>query len=177
MAKFVIEGTHNLETLVTTVLQYARPVHMHIQPVELGQFFRNLVKFIKVDPAFPENIKLHLHLPFRSLAISIDPEAIRSAVLNLIFNGFQAMPNGGSLTIALIKQEASCQIEITDTGVGMDEDALSRLFSPFYTTKQKGNGLGLVEVQKIIQAHLGSIQVRSSLKRGSTFTITLPLTR
>ncbi len=177
MAHFVIEGTKNLETLVTTVLQYARPVQMKIQPVELGHFFRQLIKFVKVDPAFPDHVQLQLHIPFASLVAFIDPEAFKSALLNLIFNAIQAMPTGGLVRITLLQRETSCQIEISDTGIGMDEDEIKRLFSPFYTTKQKGNGLGLVEVQKIVQAHLGSIDVRSQPGRGSTFTITLPLKR
>lgn len=177
MAQFVIEGTHHLETLVTSVLQYARPIQMTIQPVELGQFLRQLVKFVKMDPAFPDPIQIQLHIPFRSCVVSIDPEAMKSALLNLIFNAIQAMGEKGVLTLALIQRETSFQIEISDTGIGMTEDELSRLFSPFYTTKQKGNGLGLVEVQKIIQAHFGSIDVRSTPARGSTFTITLPLKR
>lgn len=177
MAHFVIEGTKNLETLVTSVLQYARPVQMNIRPVELGHFFRNLLKFIKIDPAFPDEVQLQLHIPFASLMVFIDPDALKSALLNLIFNAVQAMPNGGLVRISLLQRESSYQIEIADSGIGMSEEELKRLFSPFYTTKQKGNGLGLVEVQKIIQAHLGSIDVRSQLGRGSTFTITLPLKR
>ncbi len=177
MAHFVIEGTKNLETLVTSVLQYARPIQMKIQPIELGHFFRQLVKFVKVDPAFPDQVQLQLHIPFTSLIAFIDPEAFKSALLNLIFNAIQAMPSGGLVCISLLQRESSCQIEVTDTGIGMDEEEIKRLFSPFYTTKQKGNGLGLVEVQKIVQAHLGSIDVRSQIGRGSAFTITLPLKR
>lgn len=177
MAEFVIEGTRHLETLVNTVLQYARPISMQIQPVELGEFLRRLVKFIKADPAFSDSVQIQLHVPFRACVLSIDPDAMKSALLNLLFNAMQAMNSGGLLTIALLQREHSCQIEISDTGIGMEEEELKRLFTPFYTTKQKGNGLGLVEVQKIVQAHMGSIDVRSTPARGSTFTITLPKTR
>jgi len=177
MAEFVLQSSHHLERLVGAALQYARPVKMNVRPVELGQFLRQLVKFVKMDPAFSEEIQINLHIPFRSLILSIDPEAIKSALLNLIFNGAHAIGKTGTLTIALIQRETSCLIEISDTGVGMSEEEKARLFSPFYTTKKTGSGLGLVEVQKIVQAHMGSIDVRSTPHRGSTFTITLPLKR
>ena len=118
-----------------------------------------------------------LHIPDSPILAPIDPDALKSALLNLIFNAFQAMPLGGVLTISLLKMETSCQIAVSDTGIGMDEEQQARLFSPFYTTKQKGNGLGLVETGKIIQAHFGSIDVRSQPKQGTTFTLTLPLKR
>jgi nitrogen-specific signal transduction histidine kinase len=177
MAGYVIEGTKNLEKLVTTVLQYAKPIQIQTESLEMKNFLRQLVKFIKIDPDFPKTVHLQLQLLSDPLMTPIDPEAIKSALLNLIFNALQAMPTGGTLTITLLQQKASCQIEISDTGIGMDEEQINRLFSPFYTTKQTGNGLGLVETQKIIQAHLGSLEVRSQVHRGTTFTITLPLKR
>ena len=73
-------------------------------------------------------------------------------MLNIIFNAFQAMPEGGQLTISILKLETSCQISITDTGIGILEEQLDLLFSPFYTTKKGGNGLGLVETKKIVEA-------------------------
>ncbi|HSX26530.1 MAG TPA: ATP-binding protein [Chlamydiales bacterium] len=177
MAGFVIEGTKTLEKLVTAVLHYARPVQVQPQSIELGAYLKQLGKFIKIDPSFPENVKLEVHIPHGPLMVPIDPEALKSALLNLLFNAFQAMPRGGTLTLSLLKMENSCQISISDTGVGIDEEQLKLLFSPFYTTKQKGNGLGLVETQKIVQAHLGAIDVRSQLGKGTTFTLTLPLKR
>lgn len=177
MAGYIVEGTKSLENLVSTVLHYSRPIQVQTQSIELGSYLRKIGKFIKVDPGFPDAVKLILHIPSDLLLAPIDPELLKSALLNLIFNGIQAMPSGGSLTIALNKRDSSCQIEIADTGVGMDEEQMKRLFSPFYTTKQRGNGLGLVEAMKIAQAHLGCIDVRSQLGRGTVFTITLPLKR
>jgi PAS domain S-box-containing protein len=177
MAGFVIEGTKSLEALVTTILTYTRPVQIQPQSVEMGAFLKQLGKFVRVDPAFPMTVKLEIHIPQDSILAPADPEALKSCLLNLIYNAFQAMPQGGLLTIALLKLDATCQIAVTDTGVGIDPQHLSQLFSPFFTTKQKGTGLGLVEAQKIAQAHGGAIDVRSQLGRGSTFTLTLPLKR
>lgn len=177
MAGFIIEGTKTLEKIVSAVLHYSKPIQIQPHTLDLGAFLKQIGKFIKVDPAFPSNVRLALHIPDAPLLAPFDAEALKSAMLNLIFNAFQAMPLGGQLTISLLKMESSCQISIADTGVGIEEDQLNHLFSPFYTTKKGGNGLGLVETQKIIQAHFGAIDVRSQPGKGTTFTLTLPLKR
>jgi signal transduction histidine kinase len=177
MAGLIIEGTKSLEKIVGAILHYSKPIQIQPQTLDLGAFLKQMGKFIRVDPAFPVHVKLALHIPDAPLLAPFDPEALRSAMLNLMFNAFQAMPQGGILTISLLKRESSCQITVEDTGVGIEESQLSHLFSPFYTTKKGGNGLGLVETQKIIQAHFGAIDVRSLLGKGTTFTITLPLKR
>lgn len=175
MAALIVEGTKQLEKLVTTILQYARPIQIELQSIDLGALLRSVIKFVKIDPAFPKDIQILSHIPNEPLLAPVDKEALQSALLNLIFNAFQAMPQGGQLTLSLLKQTNCLQISVSDTGIGMEEEKLKQLFSPFFTTKQKGNGLGLVETQKIVQAHQGTIEVRSVLHKGSTFTISLPL--
>lgn len=177
MAGFVIEGTKSLENLVSTILSYSKPVQIIPQSLELGAFLKQLGKFVRVDPAYPPNVKLDIHIPQDPILAPADPEALKSCLLNLIFNACQAMPQGGLLTISLLKLDNTCQIAVTDTGVGIDPNHLQQLFSPFFTTKKKGTGLGLVEAQKIVQAHGGQLDVRSQLGRGSTFTVALPLKR
>lgn len=177
MAGLIIEGTKSLERIVSAVLHYSKPIQIELQTLDVGAFLKQVGKFIKVDPAFPSHVKLSLHVPDAPLLAPFDPEALKSAMLNLIFNAFQAMPHGGELILSLLKMESSCQIAIADTGLGMEEDQLNHLFSPFYTTKKGGNGLGLVETQKIIRAHNGTIDVRSQKGKGTTFTLSLPLKR
>jgi len=177
MAGYIIDGTKSLEKIVNAVLHYSKPIQIQLQTIEIGSYLKQIGKFIKVDPAFPENVKIAMHIPDSPLLAPIDPEALKSALLNLIFNAFQAMPEGGLLTVSLLKRENSCQIAISDTGIGIEEEQQKNLFSPFFTTKQKGNGLGLVETQKIVQAHFGAIDVRSQPGKGATFTISLPLKR
>ncbi len=177
MAGYIIEGTKSLEKIVSAILHYSKPIQIQPRTLDLGAFLKQIGKFIKVDPAFPSNVKLGMHIPDSPLLAPFDPEALKSAMLNLIFNAFQAMPHGGELLISLLKMDSLCQISVADTGVGIEADQLNHLFSPFYTTKMGGNGLGLVETQKIIQAHFGEIHVRSQMGKGTTFTITLPLKR
>lgn len=177
MAAHIIEGTKSLEKIVSTILHYSKQVEIQPQTLDMGAFLKQLVRFVKVDPAFPSHVKLSTHIPDAPILVPFDPIALKSAMLNLIFNAIQAMPQGGELTLSLWMMASSCQIAVADTGVGIDEEKQKRLFTPFFTTKEGGNGLGLVEAQKIIQAHFGAIDVRSQVGKGSTFTITLPLKR
>jgi signal transduction histidine kinase len=177
MAGSIIEGAKALEKLVSNVLHYARPIQIERKPVELGVFLKQIAQFIKVDPAFPDQVKMELHIPHGAIIAPIDPEAMKSALLNLLFNALQAMPTGGVLRLTLVSMGPACQIGVSDTGMGIDEEAQKQLFSPFFTTKVKGNGLGLVEAQKIVQAHNGTIEVRSQKGQGATFVITLPMGR
>ncbi len=175
MASFIIEGTKNLETIVNAVLHYSKPIELQLTTQDLGAFIKQLARFIKLDPAFPSHVKLSLHVPDQPILVPFDRGALKGAMLNLIFNAIQAMPQGGELMISLLMIPPFCQISIHDTGVGIDEEMQKLLFSPFFTTKKGGNGLGLVEVEKIVQAHFGKIDVRSQLGKGSTFTIHLPI--
>lgn len=177
MARAIIEGAQSLESLVTSVLQYAKPIQIQPSTVDVGRFLKTVVKFIKADPAYPPHVTWISHIPDAPLLAPLDSEAMKAALLNLIFNAFQAMPEEGRLTLSLLKMDSCYQIALSDTGIGMSEEQLSHLFSPYFTTKEKGNGIGLVEAKKIIEAHLGNIAVRSAEGKGTTFTLTLPLKR
>lgn len=177
MASYIIDGTKTLDRLVSNVLQYARPIQIQTKSIDLAMFMRKLTKFIQVDPAYPRNVDVQLHISEEPLITPIDTDALRSALLNLFMNAFHAMEEGGTVMITLMKNNQYALITISDTGRGIEQQDLDQIFSPFFTTKKKGNGLGLSETQKIIQAHLGSIEVRSQKDRGTTFSISLPTRR
>lgn len=179
MALTLIEGAKALETLSVRILQFARPVAIEPRSLELGAYLKKVASHVRVDPAFPPNVRLEVHVPQEPLLAPIDPDALKSCLLNLIYNSFQAMEEqGGALLVSLLKpHEHFCTIDVSDNGCGIEEELLDQIFSPFFTTKEKGNGLGLVESQKIVKAHGGQLEVRSQKGRGTTFTMTLPLKR
>ncbi|MBI5272408.1 MAG: hypothetical protein HY861_00300 [Chlamydiia bacterium] len=177
MASAIIEGTKTLERLVGSILHFAKPIQIQLQSTDLGAFLKETMKFVKIDPSFPPNMKIALHIPHDLILVPIDAAALRSALLNLLFNAFQSMPEGGILSLSLLKLEGMCQVLVSDTGMGMDSALQQKLFSPFFTTKKGGTGLGLVETRRIVQSHGGTIEVRSVPSKGTTFTITLPLRR
>ena len=177
MADILLEGVRSLEALAISILHFSRPVSLQIQSVELGAFLKQIGSFVRIDPAFPKNISLEIHIPKEAILAPIDSNSLRSSLLNLIQNSHQAMPRGGILTISLLRQNQHALITISDTGIGISEEDQRLLFSPFFTTKQKGTGLGLVEARKVIRAHGGLLEMRSQPEKGTSVTITLPLRR
>jgi len=106
--------------------------------------------------------------------VSVDREKLKIAFLNIIVNAIEAMePGKGVLTISTRGENNKCVIEIADNGSGMDRESLGRLFEPYFTSKPKGNGLGLTNTQNIILNHKGTIQAESEKGKGTTFIITL----
>lgn len=171
MATHLLDGAKALDRLVCQVLEYARPLALHLQYLDIPALVRSVLLFFR--PEIPAHISLETHLP--PVSAELDPDAFRRACLNLLLNAVQAMPQGGTLTVSLVPSLAHFQLVVTDTGVGIADT--SRLLTPFFTTKSTGTGLGLVEVHKIVQAHKGTLDVRSQVGRGSTFTLTFPYAR
>jgi PAS domain S-box-containing protein len=105
----------------------------------------------------------------------LDREQIRRVLLNIIQNAVQAMPEGGRITLRIRVEEGEVMVSVEDTGVGIPEENLSRIFTPLFSTKAKGVGLGLTISKQIVEAHGGEIILESEVGKGSTFTIRLPL--
>src|SRR5262249_3472549 len=106
--------------------------------------------------------------------IDADPDLLHKAFQNLILNALDAMPSGGTLKLRTADNEGKIRIEVSDTGKGLTPEECSRLFTPYYTTKQQGTGLGLAIVQSVVSDHHGTISVSSEEDRGTTFRIDLP---
>jgi signal transduction histidine kinase len=106
-----------------------------------------------------------------------DRDMLRQVLLNVVGNGYQAMPEGGTLTVSVGEDDAGAQLRISDSGVGMNDDVRHKLFEPFFTTKARGVGLGLAVCKRIIDAHGGTITVDSEPGAGATFTVTIPQVR
>jgi signal transduction histidine kinase len=100
---------------------------------------------------------------------------MKQALLNLILNAIQAMPQGGTLTVSTALRKDAMEIRIADTGVGITEESRKKLFSPFFTTKRNGTGLGLAITYRIIENHRGRIDVESEPGKGTAFTVRLPI--
>ncbi len=122
----------------------------------------------------PENVKLITQLG-RLPKIKADNDMIRRVFLNLTMNGIQAMENGGTLKVSTKKRKDLVEISLEDTGTGISEENKEKLFTPFFTTKARGMGMGLAICKKFVDAHGGSIEVESEERKGSTFTVKLPI--
>lgn len=175
MAENIISGSRTLNHLVSHVLNYARPLHMDLQNTSINSVLSDATDLLMADPKFSSHVHISLNLPPSPLIGPIDPNVLKRAILNIMINASQAMPGNGTINLSLEKDGQHASIKIEDTGEGISKDNLNRIFSPFFTTKDDGNGFGLAEVHKIIQAHFGLIEVQSELSKGTTFTIRLPL--
>ena len=176
MADHIIDGTDSLNNLVEQILHYSRPVHHHPENTDLIELLQQVKQLVLADAnIYKPDIAILIHSPFKELILSLDSSHFKSAILNLIVNAIQAMPKGGTITLSIEKQPGWIILKVADTGIGIAEEMLPQLYSPYFTTKPTGNGLGLVEVQKVIQAHGGTIDVSTVLNEGTTFTIKLPV--
>jgi len=161
-----------MNKIVTDLQDYSKPLKPELVETSLRQLIDNTFSMIQV----PQNIQVSIEA-FEHPKIMVDPGLMRRAFTNLIINAFQAMPSGGILTIRTSRTDDLAFISIRDTGVGIPRESIDRIFSPLYTTKAKGAGLGLPVCKRLIEAHNGNILVESQVGKGSTFTIKLPLTR
>jgi signal transduction histidine kinase len=105
----------------------------------------------------------------------IDPELIKTCIFNSILNAFQAMPEGGDLTVSIGVSNGKATIVIQDTGVGVPKELLPRLFDPFFSTKSTGLGLGLAMTKRVVEEHGGKVDFQSTEGKGSTISISLPI--
>ena len=107
--------------------------------------------------------------------VSADRNYLKQVLLNLILNGLQAMPDGGTLTLEASTSRNDLLLTVTDTGVGISPEILPRIFEPYFTTKDKGSGLGLAIARRIVEEHGGTLTVESKTSQGSRFQMSLPL--
>jgi len=162
-----------MNKIVSDLQDYARPVIPELLKASLGQVMVDTLSTIRI----PENIKVSIdadeHLP----NVMVDVGLMRRVFANLITNAIQAMPNGGELWIALKASQGSASVSIRDTGVGIPEENLPKLFHPLFTTKPKGQGLGLAVCKRLVEAHGGTISAESKVGVGTKFTVTIPIQR
>jgi signal transduction histidine kinase len=155
--------------IVSDLLDYSAGRQPILAPVQVAEL---VTEVLSVAPA-PKGVQVVQHGD-AELTIEADHDQIRQVLLNLITNGYDAMPGGGTLTISAAAAAGSVEITVTDTGSGMDEETREAIFTPFFTRKARGIGLGLAVTKRIVEAHHGTIAVRSEPSAGSSFTVTLP---
>ncbi|MGD0803238.1 MAG: ATP-binding protein [Candidatus Bathyarchaeia archaeon] len=134
----------------------------------------SLIRSVVEETKAPERIKFEVLIGEGLEKTNIDAGQIRRVLDNLVSNAIEAMPDGGTLTIRAMRVEGSMVIEVEDTGMGIPEEAIPRVFESFYTTKARGLGLGLVYCKRVVGAHGGNITFRTAHGVGTRFTITLP---
>jgi signal transduction histidine kinase len=167
------EEIHRLDKLVRDFLDYGRPLKLDLQPVESQELLADVVEIVR---AKAESDRIRIIENYYALPrLRMDVELMKSCLFNVLTNAFQAMPEGGTLTVTAEQQEDGFALRVSDTGVGVSEENLARIFEPFFTTKSQGLGLGLAMTKRVIEEHGGAIEFSSAEGHGSEVTIRLPL--
>src|SRR5947209_15788663 len=162
-----------LEDISNDFLRFARAQHLELAPADLAAEVEELVDFFGPQ-ARAHNIDVHCYFPADLPSVPLDRDLFKQALLNLLLNAQQAMPDGGELTLQATREPGGVCLSLIDTGKGMPPEVAARAFQPFYSTRPGGTGLGLPTTRKIIEAHGGTIEVQSEAGRGTKFTIRLP---
>jgi signal transduction histidine kinase len=163
---------HRLDGLVNSFLEYARPLTVKKQKIDLKTLMEDVVELVKAKAEFM-GIRIISEYSEGEVTIEADPDLLKTAVINIINNSFQAMPDGGLLSIKVWCDHRNVFVEIADTGSGIPSDKIERVFEPFFTTKEKGIGLGLSTTKRIIEEHGGNISLRSTEGKGTLVTFSL----
>ncbi len=170
------EETGRLNRLVTDVLNFGRPASLNVRTFDLRQTVEAVLAIVRT-PAEEQGVEIVSDVPFKEVMVEADAEKLKSCFSNIAINAVQAMPDGGRLLITIDGDDRECRVVFKDSGVGIPEEALDRVFEPYYSTKDTGTGLGLAVTKKIVEEHGGRIRVESAPGEGTTFEIDLPRER
>ena len=156
--------------IVNDLLEYSRAITLELTENNPKSILKDALALVTI----PANVQI-LDLTEDELKIKVDADKMKRAFVNIIKNSFDAMPEGGKLTIKSKKTRDKVEISFTDTGAGIPKETLERLFIQLFTTKARGMGFGLAICKRIIEAHDGKISVESTLGKGTTFTLIIPI--
>jgi two-component system, sporulation sensor kinase E len=171
----VAKGEINrLDYIITQFLQALRPAPPQLKPALLNDVVEKTIELLRPE-LDNRGIGIKEKLARRLPLAPIDINQLQQVLVNLIKNAMQAMTKGGTLTLATGEGADGVWVSVTDTGCGIGDEQLKHIFEPFYTTKKKGTGLGLMIVQRVVRAHNGRIELDSRMGRGTMFRIWLPL--
>jgi len=163
-------GAKSLDKVVNGLLEYTRPVELNLKPMGAASLVDAALGFVTRDP---ERVSV-VNSISPELRVLADPDNVRQVFLNILLNAVQSMDGAGRIDIGAEAESGDVTLSFRDTGPGIPEEELARVFSPFFTTKEKGTGLGLAVCAKIIEGHGGQLRAESKVGEGATFYVRLP---
>ena len=168
--EIIEQDIQHSDKIISDLLEYSRAIHLDLRETNAKSITQDALAHAKI----PVKIRM-VDSTQNQPKIMVDRDKIRRVFVNLIKNAVDAMPEGGTLRIASRKTDGNLEITLTDTGTGMTKETLEKIWSPLFTTKAKGMGLGLPTAKRLVEAHGGSISIESKAGKGSSFTVTLPI--
>jgi signal transduction histidine kinase len=165
---------HRLDRVVQLLVDFSRPVELKLREQDLRAVIGDVLALASAELS-THNVTLLSDIPLKPLMVNIDADLLKQAALNVIQNGAQAMPEGGTLRVALEENRKFAVLRIADEGHGIPDDIREKIFDLYFTTKTGGSGIGLAMTYRILQLHYGSIEVQSNPGRGTEFQLRIPL--
>lgn len=173
LSQVIVEESSRLNNIVTEFLDFARPRAPNLQDCMLDEIISRNLNFLR--PQLEKSgIRVQHNLNGNSLPLRADPHLLYRCFLNLFVNSIQAMKDGGLLQVTVEKGDREYRTVIEDSGEGINEENLGKIFNPFFSTKDEGSGLGLAIVRSIIESHGGTIRFHSTAGKGTTVVVGLP---
>jgi signal transduction histidine kinase len=169
------DAVQNLSSILSELTDYSRPLTLQRQPTDVNTFVEGVGRFF--EPSLSEKgLEFQFEPGSEAMTLPLDQGRIRQALINLLKNALEATPSGGKikLTVATRKDDADVFIKVQDTGTGVPDALQAKLFTPYFSTKGGGTGLGLAHSQKVLQAHGGRVSLLTTGPTGSTFALVLP---
>ncbi|HKS74329.1 MAG TPA: ATP-binding protein [Terriglobales bacterium] len=164
---------HRLDRVVQILVDFTRPRDMHLEEMDLRRMLEDVMT-LAVPDAEQHGVKIVSQLPATPLGVRVDSDFMKQAILNVVLNGVQAMPEGGTLKISAHQEGDAVISEIHDEGGGIPHELQDKIFELYFTTKKGGSGIGLAQTYQILQWHYGSVDFESLAGKGTTFRLRLP---
>jgi len=165
---------HRLDRVVQILVDFTRPRDLHLEELDLRRLLEEVALLAAPDAA-QHGVTVSTTLPSDPLQVKVDEDLTKQAILNVVINGVQSMPEGGTLTISATRENDTVLTEIRDEGCGIPPELQEKIFELYFTTKKGGSGIGLAQTYQILQWHYGSVDFESVDGQGTTFRLRLPL--
>ena len=162
-----------LDRVVQTLVDFTRPRDLRLEEVDLRRLLDDVAQLAAPD-AEQHGVTMERHLPQVPLPVKVDVDLMKQAILNVVINGVQAMPNGGLLTISARRENGIIVAEVQDQGAGIPQEMHDKIFELYFTTKKEGSGIGLAQTYQILQWHYGTVDFESAEKAGTIFRFQIP---
>lgn len=164
---------HRLDRVVQILVDFMRSRELHLEEVDLRRMLEDVAALAMPDAA-QHSVTITRELPPTPLMVNVDTDFMKQAILNVVLNGVQAMPQGGTLTISARREQGQIVTRIQDEGGGISAEIQEKIFELYFTTKAGGSGIGLAQTNQILQWHYGSVDFESTEGHGTTFRLCLP---
>jgi signal transduction histidine kinase len=165
---------HRLDRVVQILVDFTRPRDLHLEEIDMHRLLEDVIMLATPDTE-QHGVTVKRKLGTEPLGVRVDLDLMKQAILNVIINGMQAMPQGGTLTISAQRDEDSVITEIRDQGVGIPHELQEKIFELYFTTRKGGSGIGLAQTYQALQWHYGSIDFETVEGQGTTFRLRLPV--